>query len=87
MNEMLITTIVSTLTAISGFWYGWQKNKKDLVSNSLNNIQVQIQIYQEIISSLREEINILIKKIEEQEKIIHSLEQKIDLLKGQVKFK
>lgn len=87
MNDMLITTIVSTVTAISGFYYGWQKDKKDIVSQSLSNIQIQITIYQEIISGLRGEIEILIAKVNEQEKIIQSLEDKIDSLKPRVKSK
>ena len=81
MNEMIITTVVSTLTAISGFWYGWQKDKKDLVSTSLNNIQLQITIYEEIIAGLRNEVERLVKKIDDQDKIIQSLEVKIDSLK------
>lgn len=85
MNDMILTTIVSTVTAISGFWYGWQKDKKDLVSSSLNNIQLQITIYQDIIASLRTEVETLVTKINEQEKIIQSLEAKIDLLKPKVK--
>ena len=87
MNDMLLTTIVSTVTAVSGFVYGWQKNKKDLISQSLNNLQQQITIYQDVISSLRSEIEHLISKVNEQEKIIHSLEHKIDSLKPRSKTK
>jgi peptidoglycan hydrolase CwlO-like protein len=87
MNEMLLTTLVSTVTAVSGFIYGVQKNKKDLISQSLNNLQQQITIYQDVISSLRGEIEHLISKVNEQEKIIQSLEKKIDGLKPKVKTK
>lgn len=87
MNEMLLTTLVSTVTAVSGFIYGFQKNKKDLISQSLNNLQQQITIYQDVISSLRGEIEHLISKVNEQEKIIQSLEKKIDGLKPKVKTK
>jgi peptidoglycan hydrolase CwlO-like protein len=87
MNDMILTTLVSTATAVSGFIYGVQKNKKDLISQSLNNLQQQITIYQDVISSLRGEIEHLISKVNEQEKIIHSLEKKIDGLKPKVKTK
>jgi len=87
MNEMLLTTLVSTVTAVSGFIYGFQKNKKDLISQSLNNLQQQITIYQDVISSLRGEIEHLISKVNEQEKIICSLEKKIDGLKPKGKTK
>ena len=87
MNDMLLTTIISSATAISGFVYGWQKNKKDLVSQSLNNLQQQITIYQDVISSLRNEVEYLISKVNDQEKIILSLEKKIDSMKPRVKSK
>lgn len=87
MNDMLLTTIISSATAVSGFIYGWQKNKKDLISQSLNNLQQQITIYQDVISSLRNEVEHLVAKVNEQEKIILSLEKKIDLMKPKVKAK
>lgn len=87
MNDMLLTTLISSATALSGFIYGFQKNKKDLISQSLNNLQQQITIYQDVISSLRSEIEHLISKVNEQEKIIQSLEHKIDSLKPRSKTK
>lgn len=78
MNEMLITTIVGAITGIGGFIYGIQKDKADLVSKSLNNLQLQISIYEGIIENLRNEINILVDKVESQQKIIKHLEGKIE---------
>lgn len=75
---MLITTIVSTVTAISGFVYGVRKDKKDLVSKSLSNLEYQITVYEKIIDSLRDEVMYLVKKVEQQEQIIISLQEKID---------
>lgn len=85
MNDLLISTIISALTGIGGFIYGVQKDKKDLVSKSLTNLEYQITVYEKIIDSLREEILTLVKKVDEQEKIIIELQQKIDTIKTRTK--
>ena len=78
MNEMLITTIVSAITGLGGFIYGLKKDKQDLVTTSLTNIQSQIMIYEKIIENLRDEINVLIDKVEKQQKTIVHLELKME---------
>jgi peptidoglycan hydrolase CwlO-like protein len=78
MNEIMITGIISALTAISGFYYGNRKNKLDVESQILANIQAQVAIYETLIDSLRDEIMILIQKVEDQKKTIGELEQKIE---------
>jgi predicted RNase H-like nuclease (RuvC/YqgF family) len=78
MNEMIVTTVVSTLTALGGFYYGIKKDKQDLVSKSLNNIALQISIYESIISGLRTEIKLLTEKIEDQQKTICQLESRVE---------
>lgn len=79
-NNFIVTTIVSIATGISAFIYGVRKDKKDLVSQSLKNLEYQITVYEKIIDSLRNEVANLVKKIDEQEKIIIELERKIDIL-------
>ena len=78
MNEIMITGIVSALTAISGFYYGARKNKLDVDAQILANIQTQVGIYETLIDNLRDEIMILIQKVEDQKKTISDLEQKIE---------
>lgn len=78
MNEMLITTIVSAITGIGGFIWGIRKDKEDLMSKSLNNLQIQMTIYEQIIENLRGEIILLVGKVENQQKIIKDLEDKIE---------
>jgi predicted RNase H-like nuclease (RuvC/YqgF family) len=85
MNDMIITTIVSTLTAVSGFWYGWKKNKQDVTTISLNNILAQVTIYERIIENLRDEITILIQKIEAQNETIKELETKVESMVSKTK--
>lgn len=78
MNEMLITTIASAITGIGGFIWGLRKDKEDLMSKSLNNLQIQMTIYEQIIENLRGEIILLVGKVENQQKIIKDLEDKIE---------
>jgi len=88
MDNMLLTTIISSLTALFGFYYGMKKDKADLVSKSLLNIQSQIAIYETIIDKLRDEIGILILKVEEQQKTIQQLELQVsDMVKKKSKAK
>ena len=84
-NNNIITIMISTATAISGFIYGVRKDKKDLVSKSLANLEYQITVYEKIIDSLRQEVQNLVKKIDEQEMIIIELEKKINILSAQRK--
>lgn len=79
-NNFIVTTIVSIATGISAFIYGVRKDKKDLVSQSLKNLEYQITVYEKIIDSLRNEVANLVKKIDEQEITIMELERKIDML-------
>lgn len=78
MNEIIISTSIAAITGIGGFIWGIQKDKADLVSKSLNNLQLQITIYEGIIESLRNEINKLVDKVETQQKTIKHLEAKIE---------
>lgn len=78
MNEILIGTIISSITGIGGFIFGLKKQRQDLVSGSLDNIQKQFLIYEQIIENLRGEIGILIQKVESQQKIIQELEHKVE---------
>ena len=77
MTEMLITTIVSAVTGLGGFYYGVKKDKQDLVTKSFNNILLQISVYENIIEGLRSEIKTLTEKVEDQQKTIKQLEGKI----------
>lgn len=78
MNEIIISTAVAAITGIGGFIWGMTKDKADLVSKSLMNLQQQITVYEGIINSLRSEINQLVEKVESQQKVIKHLEEKME---------
>lgn len=75
---MLITTIISAITGLGGFIYGIKKDKADLISKSLSNLQQQLTIYETLIENLRGEVIILVEKVESQQKVIKHLETKIE---------
>jgi len=78
MNEMLITTIISAITGLGGFIYGIKKDKQDIISRSLSNLQQHLTIYETLIENLRGEVIILVEKVESQQKVIKDLEIKIE---------
>lgn len=75
---MLITTIISAITGLGGFIYGIKKDKQDIISRSLSNLQQHLTIYETLIENLRGEVIILVEKVESQQKIIKDLEIKIE---------
>lgn len=80
LNEVIITAILSIITGISGMIYGQKKQNLDLQSQSYDNILKQIGVYELIIDNLRQEVHALIKKVEEQQKIIQELELSVEEL-------
>ena len=75
---MLITTIISAITGLGGFIYGIKKDKQDIISRSLSNLQQHLTIYETLIENLRGEVIILVEKVESQQKVIKDLEIKIE---------
>lgn len=80
MNDILIASLVSFLTGLSGYFIGFQKRKQELYSASLDNIQKQIGVYEIIIDNLRNEIEVLVSRVEEQNKTINHLEARVEEL-------
>jgi len=78
MQEILVPGLFSLLTAISGFYYGTKKSRLDIEAQMLSNIQAQVAIYETLIDNLRNEVTILIQKVEEQKKTISSLQKMLD---------
>lgn len=78
LGEIVITAFVSAITGLSGLWYGSKKQKLDLQSQAYENILKQIEVYEVIINNLRQEINSLILKVEEQQKTIRHLEASVE---------
>jgi FtsZ-binding cell division protein ZapB len=72
--ETTITIIVSSITGVITFFVGHRKAKKETEGLQLDNISKSISIYQVIIDDLKEQVKLLLDKVDD-------LEGKIDALK------
>jgi len=82
--NIIITGIIALLTAISGWYFGYKRNINELKKDSLKTIDEQIKIYEIIIENLRDEIKMLIQKIDEQQDTIIQLEKSVKELKDEL---
>jgi peptidoglycan hydrolase CwlO-like protein len=73
MDTLLTTFIVSTITGIVTFFYGIKKQKNDNKKGELENISLSIEIYQTIITDLKNEIESMSKKIDKLENSVEEL--------------
>ena len=73
MDTLLTTFIVSTVTGIVTFFYGIKKQKNDNKKGELENISLSIEIYQTIITDLKNEIESMSKKIDRLESSVEEL--------------
>lgn len=73
MDTLLTTFIVSTVTGIVTFFYGIKKQKNDNKKGELENISLSIEIYQTIITDLKNEIESMSKKIDKLENSVEEL--------------
>lgn len=71
----LVDWILVTITGISGFFLGMRKTQKETDSISIQNVASTLNVYQEIISDLKSEINALKSKMEIMDKTIHNLQE------------
>jgi peptidoglycan hydrolase CwlO-like protein len=71
----LVDWILVTITGISGFFLGMRKTQKETDSISIQNVASTLNVYQEIISDLKSEINALKSKMEIMDKTIHDLQE------------
>jgi peptidoglycan hydrolase CwlO-like protein len=71
----LVDWILVTITGISGFFLGMRKTQKETDSISIQNVASTLNVYQEIISDLKSEINALKSKMEIMDKTIHHLQE------------
>jgi peptidoglycan hydrolase CwlO-like protein len=74
--------VIPAITGLLTFFLGQQRGKKEIESITLSNLEKSLEIYQTIISSLKEEIaelndkvEILQNKVEELVKENHELKQ------------
>lgn len=74
MNEYILTLLGSVITGIVSFFFGVAKTKREVEGMALVNVEKSLEIYKLIIDDLRDEITVLLVKVDE-------LESKIDEMK------
>jgi peptidoglycan hydrolase CwlO-like protein len=82
MNNEIILLISNSLTALAGFFIGKRKTNAETDSIVLKNLETSVNLYSQIISDLKKEIESLNIKIQELEKKIDELHAENKRLKG-----
>jgi peptidoglycan hydrolase CwlO-like protein len=82
MNNEIILLISNSLTALAGFFIGRRKTNAETDSIVLKNLETSVNLYSQIISDLKKEIESLNIKIQELEKKIDELHAENKRLKG-----
>ena len=73
IDSTVLTVISTAVAAVTSWFVGVRKTRKELESMSLNNIEKSIEIYAVIIDNLKDEVKEMMLKID-------VLEDKIDAL-------
>jgi peptidoglycan hydrolase CwlO-like protein len=82
MNNEIILLISNSLTALAGFFIGRRKTNAETDSIVLKNLETSVNLYSQIISDLKKEIESLNIRIQELEKKIDELHAENKRLKG-----
>lgn len=85
MNETILLFLSNGLTAIVAWFAGKRRTNAETDSVVLKNLELSVNLYAQIIQSLKEEIESLNLKIQELEKKIDILHEENKTLKSKVK--
>lgn len=78
MENTITTIIVSTVTGVSTYLFGFRKAKKEVDNMALTNLEKSVSIYQILINDMKSQITELLDKV-------NSLEEQIETLQEQNK--
>jgi len=85
MNETILLFLSNGLTAVIAWFAGKRRSNAETDSVVLKNLELSVNLYAQIIQSLKEEIESLNIKIQELEKKIDILHEENKTLKSKVK--
>jgi peptidoglycan hydrolase CwlO-like protein len=85
MNETILLFLSNAITGIAAFFAGKRRTNAETDSVVLKNLELSVNLYAQIIQSLKEEIESLNVKIQELEKKIDILHEENKTLKSKVK--
>ena len=84
MNETIILLISNALTGIAAWFAGKRKTNAETDSVVLKNLELSVNLYAQIIQSLKEEIESLNVKIQQLEKKVDELHAENKKLKSKI---
>ena len=70
MNDTIILLISNILTGVAGFFAGKRRSDAETDNQVLRNLELSVNLYKEIIDSLKKEI--------------HELNQQVQILEGKI---
>jgi len=73
IDNTVITVVSTAIAAVTSWFVGVRKTRKELESMSLTNIEKSIEIYSVIIEDLKLQVKDLLVKVDELEKKIDEL--------------
>jgi predicted RNase H-like nuclease (RuvC/YqgF family) len=79
--ELILTTLISIITAVGGYVFGMRKNRAEADSIIISNVKELLDIQSGMITSLKSEIDSLKVKIDGYEVYIENLETQVKELK------
>lgn len=75
MENTITTIIVSTVTGVSTYLFGFRKAKKEVDNMALTNLEKSISIYQILINDMKSQITELLDKVNTLEGQIETLQE------------
>ena len=85
MNETILLFLSNAITGLVAWFAGKRRTNAETDSVVLKNLELSVNLYAQIIQSLKEEIESLNVKIQELEKKIDILHEENKTLKSKVK--
>ncbi len=80
MNEVLLVTASSLITAIAGWLFSRKKQAAEIRSTEVDNVDKATKIWRDLAQELRDELSLLIKENAEMKQEIKKLEIKVQSL-------
>ena len=75
MENTITTIIVSTVTGVSTYLFGFRKAKKEVDNMALTNLEKSVSIYQILINDMKSQITELLDKVNTLEEQIETLQE------------
>lgn len=83
--NMVLTTILTALSSVAGYFYGRRKNEAETDKLVLENVKDILTIYSDVIDDLKNEVKGLRDKILEYEELIGKLTREVNTLRSDMK--